>query len=287
LLSLAATTAAAYIPSLARAQEAENASPEPLETLQIGQGKWELLDRSALSAEVSVNDVPASFCTYATRFLLHYDPGVSCWWNDLEQTYHLLTESERQTKLGIAFASLANSIERAVGTFLNTASSVQLWDLFARTYGQQPDAPRQIALLFSLLPTNLQPTLRLREYCSSSVTPSVEGRTTTTESGLRPTALSWVEGYKQLLPDSYDVVAVRNTAAFTIAPPIALDNVGVAENIGQSLVATAFGPLASEPLTRDLSTLSPEIYALFGLAGATGCALTHGVVIPLDVVKTR
>jgi len=32
---------------------------------------------------------------------------------------------------------------------------------------------------------------------------------------------------------------------------------------------------------------SPAVYALFGLSGATGCALTHSLVIPLDVVKTR
>jgi solute carrier family 25 phosphate transporter 3 len=41
------------------------------------------------------------------------------------------------------------------------------------------------------------------------------------------------------------------------------------------------------PLTREIPRYPASTYALFGLAGATGCAVTHALVIPLDVVKTR
>ena len=78
-----------------------------------------------------------------------------------------------------------------------------------------------------------------------------------------------------------------STIFFTITPALTLYEVGIGEEFGQTAVATAFGPLASVPLTRDIPTYQPFTYALFGLAGATGCALTHSVVIPLDVIKTR
>jgi solute carrier family 25 phosphate transporter 3 len=40
-------------------------------------------------------------------------------------------------------------------------------------------------------------------------------------------------------------------------------------------------------LTREVPAYSFGTYARFGISGAAGCALTHSVVIPLDVVKTK
>jgi solute carrier family 25 phosphate transporter 3 len=40
-------------------------------------------------------------------------------------------------------------------------------------------------------------------------------------------------------------------------------------------------------LQRAQPVYGPRVYALLGLAGGAGCALTHATVIPLDVVKTR
>eukprot|EP00536_Pseudo-nitzschia_multiseries_P001144 jgi/Psemu1/300567/fgenesh1_kg.14_\ len=73
----------------------------------------------------------------------------------------------------------------------------------------------------------------------------------------------------------------------SIQPPISLYQVGVGEEFGQAATATTFGPLALNALRRELPRYTFDIYALFGISGATGCALTHSVVIPLDVVKTR
>jgi hypothetical protein len=51
--------------------------------------------------------------------------------------------------------------------------------------------------------------------------------------------------------------------------------------------ATPFGFLSSEPLQRSPKILPAGIYAKFAAAGAVGCAVTHSLVTPLDVVKTR
>ena len=48
-----------------------------------------------------------------------------------------------------------------------------------------------------------------------------------------------------------------------------------------------FGSIAPKPLKRQRPDLSLGIYSLFGLCGAAGCTLTHSLVIPFDVVKTK
>jgi solute carrier family 25 phosphate transporter 3 len=61
----------------------------------------------------------------------------------------------------------------------------------------------------------------------------------------------------------------------------------VDEEFGQTATFTAAGPLAALPLRRDLPDFTLNMYTLFGISGAAGCAMTHSLVIPLDVVKTR
>ncbi|KAL3910765.1 MAG: hypothetical protein SGILL_007563, partial [Bacillariaceae sp.] len=89
-----------------------------------------------------------------------------------------------------------------------------------------------------------------------------------------------------LLPKQYTSVP-RADGTVAISPPVSFFEVGVGEEFGQAATATAFGPLAAVELTRDLPRYTFDIYALFGISGATGCCLTHSLVIPLDVVKTK
>jgi len=49
---------------------------------------------------------------------------------------------------------------------------------------------------------------------------------------------------------------------------------------------SVFGTRGNEVVFKE-RRLKPEDYALFALSGAIGCSLTHSLVIPLDVVKTR
>lgn len=50
--------------------------------------------------------------------------------------------------------------------------------------------------------------------------------------------------------------------------------------------SSLFGSRADMPVMKERS-LGPATYLLFALSGAVGCAMTHSVVIPIDVVKVR
>ena len=95
------------------------------------------------------------------------------------------------------------------------------------------------------------------------------------------------ENLSNLLPLEYNAAFINPNESLSIQPPIRLYQVGIGEEFGQAATATAFGPLALNGLRRELPRYTFDIYALFGISGATGCALTHSVVIPLDVIKTR
>lgn len=264
------------------------ASSDSLVDLELGRGQWSKLDRNAGSmAAPTTKLVNPSFCTYATRFLIHYDEGFASWWSSVVYKYSLLPADERLSKLGQAFGSLARSVQIGTGDFLAAQRQpkdgiVQLYDLFKDKYGEKDDADRQIALLFSLLDDDLQPTEKLRQAATVTIPASQSNPVAdiTVSSLLNEEA-------SMLLPERYHCAKVQDSALFTIDPPIALFEIGIDEEFGQTATATAFGPLAYSPLTREIPVYSPEMYALFGISGAAGCAITHSFVIPLDVVKTR
>ena len=93
--------------------------------------------------------------------------------------------------------------------------------------------------------------------------------------------------FTTLFPPIYECAHIRGTDWFTIYPPIALHEGSRDNQVDHTVVTTPIGPLGALPLQRDLPHLTTLIYTLFGISGAAGCALTHTVVIPLDVVKTR
>jgi solute carrier family 25 phosphate transporter 3 len=302
-------SAAMLLPSLAQAADtgtsvSTSISNDPLEGLLLGDGQWKALDRTDTSRSTSSGIIPPTFCTYAARLLIQYDVGVADWWSNLETKYSLVDDDKRATKLGRAFGSLAKSIELALDPVLvvspiqqqqqqqiqsSAAGYETLWDLFVERYGNEPDAMRQISLLFALLPAADQPVSRLRRL---SNIPAVTAEkvlpikpVVTTSGTTITTSLS--NDLTSLLGAEYQCVQVKSNLAFALYPVIHLFEVGVDEEFGQTAVATAFGPLSEAPLTRELPNYSFDTYRLFAISGAAGCALTHTVVIPLDVVKTR
>jgi solute carrier family 25 phosphate transporter 3 len=280
-------------------------SSNPLEGLLLGDGQWKPLERTTARGgglPATRSTIPPTFLTYAARLLIRYDAGVAVWWASIDRRYSLMADDQRAIQRNLAFGSLACSIERALDPFLQqqqptppTPTSVQvaytaLWDLFVERYGREFDAKRQISLLFCLLPDADQPLSRLQKLktgtvatkdllSTSSAGDDADGTTTTSE---QPTS-----DMTDLLPANYQCVAVRGTAGYSVYPGINLFEIGVDEEFGQTAVATAFGPLSETPLTRELPNYSLQTYGLFAVSGAAGCALTHSVVIPLDVVKTR
>ena len=95
--------------------------------------------------------------------------------------------------------------------------------------------------------------------------------------------VNFQQDFTLLMPNRYDPVYDKAANSFTIEPKINLFEIQIENG---SSVSTTFGALSSKPLSRERS-LDLGIYALLGISGGGGCTLTHTLVIPLDVVKTR
>jgi len=317
--SAAAAASLAFFPSMVVVESssaATTAVADPLEELSLGTATWN--DAQAYSASsqqpsssssgssaivpLSARIVPPSFATYLSRFLLHYDPGASAWWEDQSDMYSLLPSNEARKREGKSFGSYASSIQRGLysyvsgsdGTNIRSYAKVRadyatLLASLMDKYGSQRGAIRDIALLFAMLPAVYQPTdvlLRMDKAAMITATGTTndEGGTNNEDSSFPP---NFQSDFTLLLPKKYRAVYVESTKSFAIAPDISLFEIGIEEDgSGSIAIATTFGPLSSRPLMRERN-LSLDVYALLGVAGGLGCATTHTLVIPLDVVKTR
>jgi solute carrier family 25 (mitochondrial phosphate transporter), member 3 len=260
--------------------------------------------------------VPASFVAYLTRFLLNYDEGVSSWWTKRRRSYDLLSPEQQQARLGRDFGTLATSLQETIQQYLSQQSNEQpqqqyerLFEILTSSYyydnsnniasSRKDEIGRQLCLLAATLPENLQPQTTIEKLMAqqqpqhpSKVTSllSTTSSSSFVENLSTDLSLLLSTDYscrKQPMYDGSGSSSMSTSYVYTIQPPIALYQIGLGEEFGQSATATPFGPLASTALTRDRPNYTFDIYALFGISGATGCALTHSLVIPLDVVKTK
>eukprot|EP00550_Attheya_septentrionalis_P008178 CAMPEP_0198297416 /NCGR_PEP_ID=MMETSP1449-20131203/36799_1 /TAXON_ID=420275 /ORGANISM="Attheya septentrionalis, Strain CCMP2084" /LENGTH=653 /DNA_ID=CAMNT_0043998335 /DNA_START=228 /DNA_END=2189 /DNA_ORIENTATION=+ len=285
---LALTVAALVaLPSAARAIDGADDS-RGLEQLALGEGRW--TSRGEAFSDSVPSLVPASFVTYLSRFLIRYDEGVSAWWAENVRAYSLLSSDDQRNKSGKAFGSLAMSVQNAVDRFLDAtlpassppkAKFANLATIFLEKYDKDEESKRQISLLFAMLPEEYQP-----EILRSLAKRNGGKQTTSNTESPKSLPMSFTEDLAALLPEEFQSEIIGNTNAVTIMPPLNLYEIGIDDEFGKSAVATEFGPLASTPLKRQVE-YTPDIYTLFGVCGAAGCALTHTTVIPLDVVKTR
>ncbi len=275
-----------------------SSAADPLEELSFGTVRWNdsaFVSQQSSSIPLSARIVPPSFATYLARFLLHYDEGASTWWMDQSGSFSLLPSYEAKKREGKSFGSYASSIQKGLYSYVSgddeknirsyskvqTQYSVLLTSLM-EIYGSKKGAIRDIALLFAMLPAVYQPTDVLLRIDKAVMT-----ATATNES---PSADEFPPNYQEdftlLLPTKYQARYSASTKSFTIMPKINLFEIGINEDSGSPAVATTFGPLSSRPLSRE-RTMSLDVYALLGISGGAGCALTHSLVIPIDVVKTR
>eukprot|EP00522_Entomoneis_paludosa_P001373 CAMPEP_0172475728 /NCGR_PEP_ID=MMETSP1065-20121228/70016_1 /TAXON_ID=265537 /ORGANISM="Amphiprora paludosa, Strain CCMP125" /LENGTH=648 /DNA_ID=CAMNT_0013233941 /DNA_START=603 /DNA_END=2547 /DNA_ORIENTATION=+ len=262
---------------------------EPLEQLALGQGEWIPLTTADSIDSDDDNETSAAFITYLARFLITYDAGVQQWWQDLTIKYSLLPASEQTQKLSLQFAALSKSIQQA-NLLSSFASPDRLWDWLVQQYASpitnaddSENVMRQISLLFALLPASLQPTQCLLSY--------IKGRKAI-EMDSEASFPSWdtTSDFTSLLPSAYHCQVQADGKGVTIVPNIESSILTTEESATVAKtqqIPTPFGPLGATPLTRELPQYSTDIYTLLGISGAVGCALTHTVVIPLDVVKTR
>ena len=208
-------------------------------------------------------------------------------------------------------ASLQQGIEQTLvsSSSSSSSSSATYTNLLQRlldTYSD-PNAVRHVGILAALIPSQDQPQGELRQRLLTTTTNAPADE----EPSPLPLSLSqqqltsfvWIEDLGALLPAAYHVIAVPSTTSsppatvgddgpaslllLRITPALPLYQVGLDDEWGPSATATPFGPLSSGLLIRDLPSYSALVYTILGLSGATGCALTHSLVIPLDVLKTK
>jgi solute carrier family 25 phosphate transporter 3 len=257
---------------IASASVGDDNYDDALEQLALGDGRWTPLKGHRLETRTHIYP---TFITYATRFLINYDPGVRQWWSHLQQTYSLLPESKRNEKLLTTFGAFARSLELSVIELVQQHPShkqayEELWDQFTQQYNHDEESKRQITLLFAMLPGEDQPVTRLRAN-------NVATRQRKTVSP--PSSdTAQINGLTDLLSSVYMCVGDQASPYFAVAPTI---------TTAATSSTTPFGPLGELPLIREQPLYNAVTYALLGLSGSAGCAVTHSLVIPLDVVKTR
>jgi len=262
-----------------------NADDDGLEDIGIGDGKWTMSNSvKGGTSRISNSFVPASFATYTTRILINYDAGTRKWWDGRLNKYSLLPKNEQAVKLGQSFGCFSRSVQLAIDAFLRGSATVEegyanLFKLFIEKYGTTQEARRQIGLLFAILPNPYQPS----ELSMCAISRDTVNLLTNASNELP----NMMDNMKALLPGEFQCFYNKSEKAFSINPPISLYEIGIDDEFGQTGTATFAGPIGSKSLERELPNFSMDIYALFGISGGTGCAITHSVVIPLDVVKTR
>lgn len=260
-----------------------------LEDLNLGVGKWtEQKEFKGKGESMQRLTIPPAFATYATRLLIKYDEGASSWWNGKLDAYSLLPTDTIRYKLGDDFGTFARSVQMALEDYVGQTETdgmdtiiqdrfSELANIFINSYGTNDDILRQIGILFTMLPREYQPMKILKKLASMAPTPDIYV-------GEQSESTYFADQLTKLLPSEYRCAFDTDTNSFNISPAI---DFGVPDEYGENAITTMFGPLSSSPLKRQRPNLSLAIYSLFGISGAAGCAITHTLVIPFDVVKTR
>ena len=162
-----------------------------------------------------------------------------------------------------------------------------LLEMLLEKYGGREGAARHIGLLFALLPSSCQPVDALRVRFENTVDVDVQSETLPDSTPLPKISLppNFTEDVSSLLPKRYSSAYNATTKSFQIVPALRIYEIGINDESGTTAISTIFGPLSSQPLTRTRPNLGRDYYTLLGISGGVGCALTHALVIPLDVVK--
>jgi len=295
----AALTTGLLLPSCGAA--IAKGSDDGLEDIFIGKGRWTMSNHAKFNESNIINSiVPATFAAYSTRFLVNYDEGAREWWQGLVKKFSLLSQEEISAELGRSFASLARSVQLALEVYLYNSSGIKqgytdLLQIYLDKYGTTVERKRQIGLLFAILPSSYQPTELMSSFLTQETPGSSSSRKNKNEEiinvslSAKASASSRMidQNITSLLSEEFQCQYVSSSKYFVINPSITLYEIGIDEKFGQTATATFAGPIAALPLKREQPDFPLDVYALLGISGGAGCVLTHSLVIPLDVVKTR
>eukprot|EP00956_Cyclotella_meneghiniana_P029041 scaffold69289_cov112-Cyclotella_meneghiniana.AAC.2 len=271
-----------------RSNAAQEEVLDELSNLSFGQGSWgSSSTRTATSStrrlSTTAQEIPATFTTYLTRFLIRYDPPVTQWWSNTRESYSLLSQNERIERECRDLGRLACSIENGLIGFLDDSDGDDssenngtrmkqhyglLLEMLLDKYKDKDDAARHLGLLFAMLPIEYQPVDKMQSQLIAESQPKSREDILESEQDLL------------LLPNQYKAFYSPITKSYSISPELQL-----IENHEVDITTTIFGPLSKQPLTRQKPNLGKDYYSLIGISGGVGCAMTHSLVIPLDVVK--
>ena len=256
---------------------------------------------SLLSEEERQAKLDANFGKFARSVAI----GLEAYLQGTSDTFDVDPTLPGAKKDGAGGAGAARTMVRSKssGVSISVAEKyAQIANTFALRYtsdvtntAEGKEISRQLALAFSMLPPQYQPLSVMEQLVQVAGArddkPVVLPRNMNRKPAVLGVPDSMTSEYDALLPSIYNAIPFISSsspssnapaAAYTISPPISL----FANSIVKGNFVTPFGPLDSVPLSRDKAA-DLQTYFLYGLSGGTGCALTHTVVVPLDVVKTR
>lgn len=257
-----------------------------------------------------------AFVTYLARFLLNYDMTSKQWWDGRigELRRQVAPEAVREAQLAL-FAEFAASVQYGLRRYPGSKGVCELFDTLVRVHGAFPERRRHLALAFTFL-EGAQPREQIAGLLrAGDGTPlkSPKFGTAPFSPGL-PEYLAYDPRF--LLPPTQVPVWDVNLRRYVVLGLGELRSYGTYAQQGYGYgvngsygalgresgagaegggggrlgedgsLLSVFGPRAKFAVQRERA-LTGSDYALFALSGAAGCCLTHSLVTPLDVVKTR
>ena len=225
---------------------------------------------------------PEAFVMYMARLFVAFDATAAAWYSTERGNVPPSWSEERSSaylleRLGALGASLQFSL-------LSASSSGELWARLHAAWADTPGAVAQLALLFSLLAAEQQPFEEMRSALRAPPPPG-------TAAGIAAgTAAGGVtEGVTGGAFDAAAVIARLAAAPDGLLPPSVVPQLDT--STGRYTLPTplrapgVFGTVGQKTVMRERRLGGGE-FGLFALSGALGCAVTHALVVPLDVVMT-
>lgn len=283
-----ATAMVVAVPQVAGAAEAQSQSNMGISWLPIDEEpeKEEIFERFESDAQWSVD-----FIVYLARILLNYDKASSSWWQTevvpavdaslVSNSDQKRWQQMRAAKLREIFADYAASVEIGLRRYQEEGrrKSGLLKKLVDR-YGDTQEGRRQLALAFTLLDdqplellSSLLSSLQLDTRLQAVFSPALSDYLAMDPTRLLPITQYpvWNGGKGRWVIPGFQTAQPYKSAF---------------DEMDSGAQLSVFGARGTDFVVKERK-LNPQDYGLFALSGAFGCALTHSLVIPLDVVKTR
>lgn len=218
------------------------------------------------------------FVAYLARFLLNYDEGCREYFDG---KLDVMVPKRDGSHVWDEFRAFVASVGFGLHRFQGAEGARELCESLSSKYasGERDGAPQQLAMLFSLLPPDVQPVKAVKSLLSFPTGKASGYRAVRSSTAEGPDLASVLgESPTALLPEELRPRYDEGVGAFFVP--------GVPREASESETELAFGARGPFPISKERSLTAID-FGLFAACGAVGCTSTHLTVIPLDVVKTR